>query len=76
MLPTDGMGLKGRNTRAAAASRYLQPETPAQPRSESEVAQSCPTLCDLMDCGLPASAVQARILEWAAISFLLPNLWG
>ena len=37
----------------------------------SEVAQSCPTLCDLMD--LPGSAVHgiflARILEWAAISF-------
>ena len=33
-----------------------------------EVAQSCPTLCDPMDCSLPASSVhgifQARILEW------------
>ena len=41
--------------------------------SESEVAQSCPTLCDLMDRSLPGSVVhgifQARILEWAAISF-------
>ena len=41
--------------------------------SESEVAQSCPTLCDPMDCSLPGSLVhgifQARILEWAAISF-------
>ena len=41
--------------------------------SESEVAQSCPTLCDPMDGSLPGSAVhgifQARILEWAAISF-------
>ena len=40
---------------------------------ESEVAQSCPTLCDPMDCGLPGSSVrgtfQARILEWGAISF-------
>ena len=37
------------------------------------VAQSCPTLCDPMDCSLPGSAVhgilQARILEWFAISF-------
>ena len=37
------------------------------------VAQSCPTLCDPMDCGLPGSSVhgilQIRILEWAAISF-------
>ena len=41
--------------------------------SESEVTQSCPTLCDPMDCGLPGSSVcgifQARILEWAATLF-------
>ena len=41
--------------------------------SESEVTQSCPTLCDLVDCSLPGSSVheilQARILEWVAISF-------
>ena len=40
--------------------------------SESEIAQSCPTLCDLMDCSLPGSSVhgvfQARVLEWFAIS--------
>ena len=40
---------------------------------ESEVAQSCPTLCDPMDCSLPGSSVhgifQARVLEWVAISF-------
>ena len=40
--------------------------------SESEVAQSCLTLCDPMDCSLPHSSVhgilQARILEWVAIS--------
>ena len=40
--------------------------------SESEVAQSCPTLCDLMDYSLPGSSVhgifQAKILEWVAIS--------
>ena len=38
-----------------------------------EVAQSCPTLCDPMDCSLPGSSVhgilQARILEWVAVSF-------
>ena len=37
------------------------------------VAQSCPTLCDPGDCSLPGSSVhgilQARILEWVAISF-------
>ena len=41
--------------------------------SESEVAQSCPTLWDPMDCSLPGSSLhgilQARILEWVAISF-------
>ena len=39
----------------------------------SEVTQSCPTLCDPMDCSLPGSSVhgifQARILEWVAIAF-------
>ena len=42
-------------------------------KSESEVAQSCPTLRDPMDCSLPGSSVhgiyQARVLEWVAISF-------
>ena len=41
--------------------------------SESEVTRSCPTLCDPVDCSLPGSSVhgilQARILEWVAISF-------
>ena len=41
--------------------------------SKSEVAQSCPTLCDHMDCSLPGSSVlawifQARILEWVSFS--------
>ena len=39
----------------------------------SEAAQSCPTLCDSMDCSLQSSSVhgtlQARVLEWVAISF-------
>ena len=42
-------------------------------KSESEVAQSCPTLCDPMDCSLPGSSVhgifQARTLELVAIAF-------
>ena len=41
--------------------------------SEREVAQSCPTLCDPIDCSPPGSSLhwilQARILEWVAISF-------
>ena len=40
---------------------------------ESEVAQSCPTLSDPMDCSLPGSPIhgifQARVLEWGAIAF-------
>ena len=44
-------------------------------KSESEVAQSCPTLSDHMDCSLPGSSVhvifQARVLEWGAIAFSL-----
>ena len=36
-------------------------------------AQSCPTLCDPVDCSLPGSSVhgilQARVLDWVAISF-------
>ena len=42
-------------------------------KSESEVAESCPTLSDLMDCSLPGSSIhgifQARVLEWDAIAF-------
>ena len=47
-------------------------------KSESEVAQSCPTLCDPMDCSLPGSSIhgifQARVLEWAAIAFSAEEL--
>ena len=42
-------------------------------KSESEVAQLCPTLVDSMDCSLPGSSVhgifQARVLEGGAIAF-------
>ena len=40
-------------------------------KSESEVAQLCPTLLDPVDCSPPVSSVhgifQARVLEWVAI---------
>ena len=46
-------------------------------KSESEVAQSCPTLSDPMDCSLPGSFVhgtfQARVPEWGAIAFSILN---
>ena len=42
-------------------------------KSESEIAQSCLTLSDPLDCSLPGSSVhgifQARVLEWVALSF-------
>ena len=47
-------------------------------KSQSEVAQSCLTLSDPMDCSPPGSSVhgifQARVLEWGAIAFSWYNL--
>ena len=47
-------------------------------KSESEVAQLCPTLSDPMDCSPPGSCIhgifQARVLEWGAIAFSMINL--
>ena len=58
LLTAPGLGF-----RAEKALSYLK----------VRVAQSCPTLCDPMDCSPPGSSVhgipQARILEWAAFSF-------
>ena len=46
----------------------------------SEFAQSCPTLCDPMVCSLPGSSIhrilQARVLDWVAISFSRGYLKG
>ena len=46
----------------------------------SEVTQSCPTLCDPMDCSLPGFSVhgilQARMLEWVTISFSRGSSWS
>ena len=47
-------------------------------KSESEGAQSCPTLHDPMDCSLPGSSAhgifEARVLEWVAIAFSPNNV--
>ena len=47
-------------------------------KSEREVAQSCLTLSDPMDCNLPGSSIhgiyEARVLEWGAIAFSSPVL--
>ena len=53
-------------------------------KSESEVAQSCLTLSDPMDCSLPGSSVhgifQARVLEWGALGMktlqMVINIWS
>ena len=63
------LGFSGKNT-GAGCHFLLQCK---KVKSESEVAQSCPTIQDLMDCSLPDSSVhgifQARVLEWGAIAF-------
>ena len=45
-------------------------------KSESEVAQSCPTLSDPMDCSLPGASIhgifQARVLEWVPLPSPVP----
>ena len=55
------------------APRHVGPQLPAA-AAAAESLQSCPTLCDPMDGSPPGSAVpgslQARTLEWVAISFL------
>jgi len=47
-------------------------------KSESEVAQPCPTLSGPMDRSLPDSSIhgifQARVLEWGAIAFSMGDL--
>ena len=64
-----GIKIAGRNINNL---RYAD-DTTLMAESESEVAQSCLTLCDPMDCSPPGSSVhkifQARILEWVATSF-------
>ena len=51
---------------------YCSMKEAIESNKESEVAQSCPTLFNPMDCSLPGSSVrgifQARVLEWGAIS--------
>ena len=37
--------------------------------TRAKLLQLCPTLCDPMGCSSPCFSVQARILEWVAMSF-------
>ena len=59
-------------TSSALGGGFFTTSTTWERKSESEVAQLCPTLCDPMDCSLPGSFIhgifQARVLEWGAIS--------
>ena len=56
-----------------SCNTFLSPPHNELSKSESEVAQSCPTLCDPIDGSPPGSAVpgilQAQTLEWVAIAF-------
>ena len=57
---------------------FPSPMHESESESENEVAQSCPTPSDPMDCSLPGSSIhgifQARVLEWGAIAFSAPAL--
>ena len=61
----------GKNT--GVGCHFLLQCMEVKSESESEVAQSCPTLSHPMDCSRPGSSVhgifQARVLEWGAIAF-------
>ena len=65
--------IKDRNGMDLTQAENIKKRWQKYTESESEVAQSCPTLCDPMDCSLSGSSVhgifQARVLEWIAISF-------
>ena len=69
-----GKGQFSFQSQRKAKSKNVQttPQLHSSHMLASEIAQLCPTLCDPMDCNLPGSSVhgilQARILEWVAIS--------
>ena len=64
---------------SSVLSYHYGPTLTSKHGSESEVAQSCLTLCDPIDCSLPGSSVhgifQTWILEWLAISFSIYDYW-
>ena len=68
----DMLTLVIRGTQIKTAIRYFQP-TAAAAAAAAKLLQSCPTLCDPIDGSPPGSTVpgilQARTLEWVAISF-------
>ena len=64
---------------AARQASLGRPEVKWSEVKWNELAQSCPTLCDPMDCSLPGSSLhgilQARVLEWVAIAFSRGSSW-
>ena len=72
-FPVPGI-LQGRTLEWAAISFSNAWKWKVKVKSESEVAQSCPTLSNPMDCSLTGSSVhgifQARVLEWGAMVIL------
>ena len=76
-LPVHHQLLELAQTHVHGVGDAIQPShplsSPSPPAFNLSHAQSCPALCDPMDCSPPGSSVhgilQARILEWIAISF-------
>ena len=70
---------KIRNEKGEATTDGAEIHRIMRPLEWSEDAQSCPTLCNSMDCSLPGSSVhgifQAIVLEWIAISFSRGSSW-
>ena len=70
--PAPGNSRKSGQQRPGDGSDF-HAESLVKVKGESEVAQSCLTLCDPMDCSPPGSSAhgifQARVLEWGAIAF-------
>ena len=68
--PAPGYPIQAQRQRQKGSRKEGKLKTSLQ--GEREVAQSCPTLCDPVDCSLPGSSIhgifQAIVLEWVAIS--------
>ena len=69
----------GRQSSVPSKTTGKLPREKTPIKKDSEVAQSCLTLCDPIDCSLPGSSVhgifQARVLECGAISFSRGSSW-
>ena len=72
-MPANLENSSGHRTGKGQFSFQSQRKAMPGKEKESEVTQSCPTLCDPIDCSLPGSSIhgifQTRILEWVTISF-------